>query len=268
MLTMVRVRIFCLFVKLRSIGNNGCMEKSAQALIRAARRLNDCLDKLRFRDPIDYVYNPLQYAWNAYRSYLEHFAGGRGKRVLLLGMNPGPWGMAQTGVPFGEIEAVREWMGIEESIGHPPVEHPRRPVLGFAATRSEVSGRRLWALMRERFGTAEGFFQEHFVGNYCPLLFLDSAGKNITPDKLRSRDRQALFHCCDEHLQATIRILEPEWLIGIGRFTEQRFRAVIEESDGGGRKVAAILHPSPASPAANKDWAGRTTEQLISLGVW
>jgi single-strand selective monofunctional uracil DNA glycosylase len=171
-------------------------------------------------------------------------------------------------VPFGEIQAVREWLGIEEAIRRPPVEHPRRPVLGFATTRSEVSGRRLWALMKERFGTAEQFFREHFVGNYCPLLFLDPAGKNITPDKLRARDRQALFHCCDEHLRTTIGILDPEWLIGIGRFTEQRLRAVNQETEGGERKVGRILHPSPASPAANRDWAGRTTEQLICLGVW
>jgi single-strand selective monofunctional uracil DNA glycosylase len=176
--------------------------------------------------------------------------------------------MAQTGVPFGEIEAVREWMGIEEEIRHPAVEQPRRPVMGFATTRSEVSGRRLWGLMRHRFGTAEQFFQEHFVGNYCPLLFLDSTGKNITPDKLSSRDRQLLFHCCDEHLRATIRILDPEWLIGIGSFTERRLRAVNRKPDGGERKVSRILHPSPASPAANRDWAGRTTEQLVSLGVW
>jgi len=246
------------------------MEESVQGLIRAAQSLTRCLTKLRFGDPIHYVYNPLDYAWNAYRSYLKRFAGikGKPKRVLLLGMNPGPWGMAQTGVPFGEIRAVRNWMGIEEAIRRPAAEHPGRPVLGFATTRSEVSGRRLWGLMQERFGSAEAFFREHFVGNYCPLLFLDSAGKNVTPDKLRSQHRKALFLCCDEHLRATIRILDPEWLIGIGRFTEQRLRAVSRDSGGRERRVAGILHPSPASPAANKDWAGRTTERLISLGVW
>jgi single-strand selective monofunctional uracil DNA glycosylase len=246
------------------------MEESVQTLIRAAKRLTRCLAKLRFEDPIAYVYNPLEYAWSAYRSYLELFAGSKDKRkrVLFLGMNPGPWGMAQTGVPFGEIETVRKWMGIEKAIGRPAAEHPRRPILGFATTRSEVSGRRLWGLMRERFGTAEAFFRDHFVGNYCPLLFLDSAGKNLTPDKLRSRDRDALFRCCDEHLRATIRILDPEWLIGIGKFTEQRLRAVNQEPGGREGEVAGILHPSPASPAANKDWAGQTTERLVSLGVW
>jgi single-strand selective monofunctional uracil DNA glycosylase len=251
------------------------MEESVRALIQAAQRLSRCLRTLHPGDPVVYVYNPLEYAWSAYRSYLERFAGNRGrskqdrrKRVLLLGMNPGPWGMAQTGVPFGEVEAVRDWMGIEEAIGRPASEHPRRPIMGFATTRSEVSGRRLWGLMRERFGAAENFFQEHFVANYCPLLFLDSEGKNITPDKLRFRDRQNLFHYCDRHLLATIRALDPEWLIGIGRFTEQRLREVNREPGERRRKVAGILHPSPASPAANRDWAGRTSERLISLGVW
>ena len=275
LLTLVKVRVFRLFVKLPPIGNNVFMEESVQALILAAGRLTRCLAQLHFDDPVTCVYNPLEYAWSAYRSYLERYAGNQGrpkrlgrKRVLFLGMNPGPWGMAQTGVPFGEIQAVREWMGIEEAIGHPGAEHPRRPVLGFATTRSEVSGRRLWGLMRERFGAAEAFFGEHFVGNYCPLLFLDTTGKNITPDKLRSPAREALFQCCDEHLRATIRALDPEWLIGVGRFTEQLLRAVNEEPVGRERKVAGILHPSPASPAANRDWAGRTTERLVSLGVW
>jgi single-strand selective monofunctional uracil DNA glycosylase len=251
------------------------MESSVQALLQAARRLNGCLAELRFASPIAYVYNPLEYAWKGYSSYLTRFAGCRGraggdghKRVLFLGMNPGPWGMAQTGVPFGEIETVRYWLSIEEEIGRPPLEHPRRPITGFATTRSEVSGRRLWGLMRARFGTAERFFREHFVGNYCPLLFLDSQGKNITPDKLGSRDRDALFRCCDEHLREAIRILDPEWLIGIGRFTEKRLQVVNENPHGAQRKVAGILHPSPASPAANRNWAMRSAERLISLGVW
>ena len=252
------------------------MEDPIRALKRAARRLNSRLAELEFGDPVAYIYNPLEYAWEGYSRYIERFAGSgsggqkraRGKRVLFLGMNPGPWGMVQTGVPFGEIESVRIWMGIEEQVGRPRIEHPRRPVTGFATTRSEVSGRRLWGLMGERFGKAQRFFADHFVGNYCPLLFLDAKGRNITPDKLRSRDREALFRCCDEHLRAVIRILDPLWLIGIGRFTEQRLQAVTGEEEGGPRRVAGVLHPSPASPAANRDWAGNTTARLVSLGVW
>ena len=35
----------------------------------------------------------------------------RRKKLIFVGMNPGPFGMVQCGVPFGEIAAVRDWMG-------------------------------------------------------------------------------------------------------------------------------------------------------------
>ena len=227
----------------------------ARALLRAAERLIACIENLNFTAPVAYVYNPLVYAWAAYRSYLERFAATP-KRVMLLGMNPGPWGMAQTGVPFGEILAVREWMGIEEQVRRPEEEHPRRPVMGFSVTRSEVSGKRLWGLIKQRFGDAEMFFRDHFVGNYCPLLFLDRDGKNITPDKLRSADRDSLFRCCDDHLRAMIEALQ------------QRLRVLRESACWKEMKVAGILHPSPASPLANRGWADLAADRLISLGIW
>jgi single-strand selective monofunctional uracil DNA glycosylase len=243
------------------------MEDSVQQLVRAARALAECVGALRFEAPVAYVYDPLVYAWEAYRSYLERYGGGS-KRVVFLGMNPGPWGMAQTGVPFGDVEAVREWMKIEKPVESPPDQHPRRPVKGFSVERGEVSGRRLWGLMRDRFGTAERFFQDHFVGNYCPLLFLDAAGKNITPDRIRSRAKDELVRCCDLHLHAMIRALEPDWLIGIGKFAESRLREVAHEVSHTKAEVAGILHPSPASPAANRGWAEQATGQLLALGVW
>ena len=243
------------------------MNRQAGALIEAGRRLCRCLATWKASPPVAYVYNPLEYAWSAYSLYLERFAGPA-KRVLLLGMNPGPWGMAQTGVPFGDVHAVRGWLGIERAVGRPAVQHPRRPVLGFACSRGEVSGRRLWGLMAERFVTAERFFRQHFVGNYCPLLFLDAEGRNITPDKLPAGDREVLFHCCDEHLRATIQALDPQWLIGIGRFAEKRLRSVQSEYPLGERGIAQILHPSPASPAANRGWAQQAAARMVALGIW
>jgi single-strand selective monofunctional uracil DNA glycosylase len=234
-----------------------------RSLVQAARRLAEESDRLGFGPPVAWVYNPLRYARAGHEAYLERY-GSPLKRVVFLGMNPGPWGMAQTGVPFGEVGAVRNWLGIEEQTGRPEREHPRRPVLGMACPRSEVSGQRIWGLMRERFGTADSFFRAHFIANYCPLLFLDAEGRNLTPDRLRPADRDPLLAVCDRHLEAVLEILEPRWAIGIGRFAEGCLRRVA----GGGLKIAGIPHPSPANPAANRDWASRTAEVLVGLGVW
>ena len=180
-------------------------------------------------------------------------------------MNPGPFGMAQTGVPFGEVGIVRDWLRINCVVGKPGGEHPRRPVNGLDCARSEVSGRRLWGLFAERFGTPEQFFGEHLVLNYCPLAFMEASGCNRTPDKLPASERAALFAACDRHLYAAITHLGPEWVIGVGDFAAKRAEEVL----GNARvQVGRILHPSPANPAANREWAKVVQQQLKVLGVW
>jgi single-strand selective monofunctional uracil DNA glycosylase len=237
-------------------------------LLAAARRLRDAVDKLTFAAPVTHVYNPLRYAWRAHEIYLRRYGDGP-KRVLFLGMNPGPFGMAQTGVPFGQIAAVRDWLDIETKIDRPPNEHPKRRVTGFDCHRSEVSGERLWGLFAKRFGTAEKFFRDHFVVNYCPLAFLEESGRNRTPDKLPPPERAALYAVCDEHLREVVRILKPDWLIGVGDFAMKRAVAVFPQPEPPVRLgLGQILHPSPACPASNKDWAGTVTAQLRALGVW
>ena len=221
-------------------------------------------DQLRFSPPVTHVYNPLAYAWEPHVAYLQRYGGGR-KRVVFLGMNPGPFGMAQTGVPFGEIAAVRDWLGLSGAIDKPSSEHPRRPVTGFASRRSEVSGQRLWGLFAMRFGTPERFFADHLVVNYCPLAFIEQSGRNRTPDKLPAAEKAALLDVCDEHLRAVLLALEAEWLIAVGHFAWQR---AMEVAPGGRPKLGRILHPSPASPAANRNWAAVATRQLETLGVW
>ena len=242
----------------------------AAELAKAARELSRALDRLRIRRPVTHVYNPLDYAWQAHERYLHQYGASR-KRVVFLGMNPGPFGMVQTGVPFGEVNAVRNWLKIEAPIGKPRLEHPKRPVEGFASKRSEVSGRRLWGLFADRFGSARNFFADHFVVNYCPLAFFDMSGHNLTPDKLAAAQSAALFVACDCHLARVVEILQPQWLIGVGDFAQKRARLVVPEIPAGvGRSVqfGKILHPSPASPAANKDWAGKATAQMKALGLW
>jgi single-strand selective monofunctional uracil DNA glycosylase len=233
-------------------------------LILSARRLRDAVGKLAFAPPVTHVYNPLDYAWVAHEAYLRRY-GAAPKRVLFLGMNPGPFGMVQTGVPFGEIETVRDWLGIRATIESPPNVHPKRPVTGFDCTRSEPSGRRLWGLFRQRFGAPEAFFREHMVANYCPLAFVEESSRNRTPDKLPPTERDALFALCDAHARETVRVLEPEWVIGVGGFAAKRAGEILADTPV---KVGCILHPSPANPLANRDWAGTATSQLKELGVW
>ncbi len=233
-------------------------------MIVAAQDLREKVERLKFNAPVAHVYNPLDYAWRAHETYLLKYADSR-KRVVFLGMNPGPFGMVQTGIPFGEVKAVREWMKIEAPIDKPRREHPKRPIAGFACQRSEVSGQRLWKMFAERFGRAESFFAHHCVMNYCPLAFFDKDGRNLTPDKLPASSAAALFAACDGHLRRVVQILQPEWVIGIGDFAAKRAEQTIE---GAPPKVGKILHPSPASPAANRDWAGQATEQLGRLGAW
>jgi single-strand selective monofunctional uracil DNA glycosylase len=234
-----------------------------EQLWRAAQELARAVDALRFGPPVTHVYNPLRYAAAAHREYLRRYGAGK-KRVLFLGMNPGPFGMAQTGVPFGEVTLVRDWLGIHEKVGKPAPEHPKRPVEGFDCARSEVSGARLWGALAERYGSPERFFRDRFIANYCPLVFMEESGRNRTPDKLPPAERDALYAACDRHLVAVVRALEPEWVIGIGKFTEGRAASALE---GTGVRIGTILHPSPASPAANRGWAEQADAQLRELGL-
>jgi len=236
----------------------------AQSAIDAAQKLSQAVEKLSFTEPITHVYNPLNYAWAGHKSYLKQHAASF-KKVVFIGMNPGPFGMAQTGVPFGEIKLIRDWVGIHMPIDKPPVEHPKRPIHGFDCERSEVSGRRLWGLFREHFETAEAFFSDHFVANYCPLVFMEASGRNRTPDKLPAREVDALYAACDAHLQDLVKALQPNWLIGVGAFAEGRVKAALNGFD---IKIGRILHPSPASPAANRGWGEQATRQLEALEVW
>lgn len=232
---------------------------------KSARLLGKEAGQIKFGPPVAFVYNPLDYAWKAHEAYLRTYADCC-KRVVFFGMNPGPFGMVQTGVPFGEIAAVRDWLRISAPVGKPKVECPKRPVEGFDCKRSEVSGFRLWGLFASRYPKAADFFTDHFVANYCPLAFMEESGRNLTPDKLPAPARTRLLEVCDRHLQEIVATLKPEWLVGIGGFAADRARDVFKDQRG--LKIGQILHPSPANPGANRNWAEMATTGLMKLGVW
>jgi single-strand selective monofunctional uracil DNA glycosylase len=233
------------------------------ALLRVSRRLAREVDALRFGPPVTHVYNPLVYAAAPHALYLRRFGAGKG-RVLLLGMNPGPFGMVQTGVPFGDVTLVRDWLGISGPVKKPAMEHPRRPVLGFDNPRAEVSGSRLWGWARARFGTPARFFRSFFILNYCPLAFMEGSARNRTPDKLPGPERDTLYRACDRALRDATRALDPSCVVGIGAFAERRAREALA---GLPPSIGGILHPSPANPRANRGWSTIIERELAALGV-
>ncbi len=228
--------------------------------------IDDLLDDLRslqFDPPVTHVYNPLEYARASHTRYLERYANSP-KEIALIGMNPGPWGMAQTGVPFGEVKTVRDWLNIEAPVGTPAHLHPRRPVAGFKCTRSEVSGRRLWAWAQKTFKTPTRFFSRFFVANYCPLMFIEAGGRNRTPNQLRAAERKPLLAVCDRALRRTIEQLNPRYVIGVGRFAEERARVALSDLDV---TIGRITHPSPANPKANRGWEALVVKEFAALGI-
>jgi len=237
--------------------------KIASKVRAATRKLCERLAELHFAAPVTHVYNPLEYARRPHNAYIRSY-GDDLKRVIFLGMNPGPFGMAQTGVPFGDIAYVRGWLGIEGSVGRPAIEHPKRPIRGFDCPRSEVSGSRLWGAIAEHYGTPEKFFRSRFIVNYCPLVFIESSGRNRTPDKLPASEREPLFSSCDAYLRRLVEIFEAEWIVGIGAFAEQRAREALADRE---IRIGRILHPSPANPRANADWSGIARGELEALGL-
>ncbi len=233
------------------------------SLLTITKKLVKDLKKLEFEHPVAYVYNPLEYAIEPHRNYIERFANP-GCEAILLGMNPGPFGMAQTGVPFGEVSLVRDWMQINGKVKKPKDEHPKRPILGFDCQRSEVSGRRLWGWAKDTFGKPDAFFKRFYIVNYCPLVFMEESGKNLTPDKLKAHERKELYEICDAALRKTVKFMEPKNIIGVGNFAEKRAQDTLGDL---GIPIAKILHPSPQSPAANKGWAEAAMKDFSKAGI-
>ncbi len=241
-----------------------------KTLIEKTQQLSSRCNALNFSLPVTHVYNPLDYAWAAHLKYLTHYLHNLppSKRVLFMGINPGPWGMAQTGVPFGEVAQVRDWLGISSTITPPTNMHPKRPIDGFLCKKSEVSGKRLWQLFANRYGTANNFFYDAFVLNYCPLLFIDgrdNKAKNLTPDKLKQQETVDLYAYCDEYLKFIVAYCQPQWLVGIGNFAENKLQQCFANLST--VRIGKIIHPSPANPKSNKGFFDIANQQLDDMGL-
>jgi len=230
--------------------------------LEVCKELSESCSNVRLEDKSIMIYNPLEYAWAPFSEYVRTCLTPSSKN-LLLGMNPGPFGMAQSGVPFGDTVLVSEFIDINMPVSKPKKEHPKRPIDGFECKRREVSGTRLWGWARESFKNKDNFFKDYFVWNYCPLVFMEESGANKTPDKLSPVEREEIFSYCDKALSSLIDLGEFRTLIGVGKFARKRLERLASSE----HIVGDILHPSPASPKANKDWTGEVTKSLIALGA-
>ncbi|XP_061871304.1 LOW QUALITY PROTEIN: single-strand selective monofunctional uracil DNA glycosylase [Colius striatus] len=181
-------------------------------------------------------------------------------------MNPGPFGMAQTGVPFGDVWHVREWLRLEGTVNKPPSEHPARPVLGLSCQRAEVSGARFWGFIKSLCPEPHLFFRHCFVHNHCPLLFLAPVGRNLPPSDLPPKQRRRLLQVCDQALGRAVALLGVGLVVALGRFAERQARKALAEA-GLRVRVEWLPHPSPRNPRANRGWEEAAKERLSQLGV-
>eukprot|EP00903_Cladosiphon_okamuranus_P014953 g13841.t1 len=247
---------------------------SGDELVRISRRLHDRLKDQTWRgtskQPVNCSYNVLEYASETNEAYIQRFGGGRPLgRAFVVGMNPGPWGMVQTGVPFGEIGFVRDWLGVQGEVGRPRKEHAKRPVDGFDCNRSEVSGTRLWGFFERRFGTADAWADKMFVYNYCPLTFMSSSGGNITPDKLTPAEREVIDEACGDALADMMSALKPSVVVGVGNFAGAKCLEAVKASGlgaGDGESVVEVVvvnHPSPASPTGVRWEKATCLDELV-----
>ncbi|MFL2975518.1 MAG: uracil-DNA glycosylase family protein [Candidatus Thalassarchaeaceae archaeon] len=243
------------------------MTDAISELTRAAAGLRDDAEELARRmeaaGVADCVYNPLMYAWEIHEEFIR-VSGGGGAKTVLLGMNPGPHGMGQMGIPFAATSVVRDLLGISGiAVGKPVLSHPKRPVHGLTHPKEEVSGTRLWGLLQDRYGGASQIFQNVFIVNHCPLMILDGPrGTNVTPNNISGPVVRDLLERCDQHLREAVMALGAEEVIGIGKFAEKRANAALE---GMGIRVKTCWHPSPASPLANRNGGADWRENVSAV---
>ncbi|XP_075264451.1 single-strand selective monofunctional uracil DNA glycosylase-like [Convolutriloba macropyga] len=257
---------------------SGRASSRSERLVQSATSLSKRLSSLTFSPPVQYVYNSFDYALESYADYVKQHCSETCE-VLLLGMNPGPFGMVQTGVPFGDVPTVRDWLGVKDWAAAAaeggkgqvlPAQHPKRPLLGHSCKQVERSGQRLWSLAKNRWDSPADFFSTFWVYNYCPLAFIKESpgGQNFTPDKLCKAESDELLDACDTALVEVLQILQPRLVVGVGKFAEKCARRCVPQgcSDA---TVGSILHPSPASPAGNGEgkWEALAAQQLEGMGV-
>ncbi|XP_054745917.1 single-strand selective monofunctional uracil DNA glycosylase [Anastrepha obliqua] len=226
-------------------------------------QLNNTLQDIVRPVSITHVYNPVEYASGLHCAYLQKFLDGP-KRVMFVGMNPGPNGMGQTGVPFGNILTVRNEMSLSGSVQQPPSVHVKRPVRGFECSIEEPSGVRIWSLFKKLAGgSLNTFGRQCFVHNFCPLIFYDNAGRNITPSELKGDYKEKIGKECLDVLDLELDLVKPEILVAVGLYM---YGMVSRSRHAKDLKIYKLPHPSPRS-LNNQNWPEKAEQLLLELDL-
>ncbi|XP_059053181.1 single-strand selective monofunctional uracil DNA glycosylase-like isoform X1 [Achroia grisella] len=229
-------------------------------------QLNVNLEKLQLPNSVQCIYNPTIYARNTFEQYVRKYCNTK-KKVMFFGMNPGPWGMSQTGVPFGEVASVRDWLHIIGPVGKPPTELSNRQVNGFNCKRPEISGKRFWGLFKKICRNPENFFHSSFVYNYLPQQWMKNSGANVTPGEFSASDMRPLYAICDPIFVKVLEIYEVETIIAVGKFCEKRAQKAIKQYlPNATIQIFYLPHPSPRS-VNNTNWEEKAENCLKNFNI-
>ncbi|XP_073819638.1 uncharacterized protein isoform X2 [Musca autumnalis] len=215
-----------------------------------------------------HTYNPVVHAAEIHCNYLQKYLDSP-KRILFVGMNPGRYGALQTGIPFGNITTVKIGMGLKGRITPTPGQRGKIRIRGLEAPEVEhdSSSTRFWRLISELFDGAENYldllFEKCFVHNFCPLVFIDSDGLNVSLPYIEPNPR--LFAECRKTLGKQITLLKPDLIICIGKFVRSMLSKTRQAK---GREILMIEHPSYKNYISADKWIEDAKEVFQSNGLF
>eukprot|EP01023_Acetabularia_acetabulum_P031317 TRINITY_DN29446_c0_g1_i1.p1 TRINITY_DN29446_c0_g1~~TRINITY_DN29446_c0_g1_i1.p1 ORF type:complete len:252 (+),score=22.23 TRINITY_DN29446_c0_g1_i1:130-885(+) len=236
-------------------------------IIRVTKAFNENIQKVVVQDEkINTIYNPLEYAWEPYENYLRKYCGDY-KKTIFVGMNPGYFGMVQTGIPFGDLNMVCNFLHLQK-FQVPVKQHNIRKIVGYEIKRSEVSGQRFWGLIQTKFGHPDKFFNEdsNFVVNLCPLAFLSETGKNVTPEEISIQEKDKIIVVCMAYFKQIVKFLQIQNIVCIGNFVCKEVKKSLTQD--GYYNIVYMQHPSPRVQPQELQWRDVVTKQLEDAGVW
>ena len=205
------------------------------------------------------VWNPQLYGLPLYRRFAtEHLPTSRGA-IVALGLNPGKYGMSQTGIPFTDVtRAARVGIAIE-----PPGLAPAslRPFL--KSYRVERSSASVYNLLDALWGgPAEGWRRLWAVAP-CGLLFLEPDGTNVTPADARLARRDDVRELRLRVIRESVEAARPRGVLLLGQDV-----ARVAADALGDVETLVVDHPVARGPGRRGPawWAGVVAQAVRARG--